>query len=942
MGRKSSKNPKAARPPAPPTPEVPIRRGRLWTFRIVAMTVVPLLFFAGLELALRAAGFGYESRFVVRDTADGRPVVRDNPDFTQRFFPPPLFRSPHPFILAHPKPPGTYRIFVLGESAAMGDPAPAFGFGRILEVLLRDRYPERRFEVVNAAVTAINSHAVRDVARDVARHEPDLILIYMGNNEVVGPYGAGTVFSPGRQSLTAIRAQLRLKTFRVGQLADRLARTGGGARRPRRWEGMEMFLGHEVRATDAGLAAVYDHFRRNLLDIVGLARHAGAKVLLCTIGTNLKDGAPFASQHRPDLAPDDEARWQSHVTAGIEHETAARWSEALEAYTRADAIDAQHAELAFRQGRCRYALQQYADAARDFARARDLDTLRFRADTTINRVIRETAAARALPLVDVEEALRQASPHGVPGEESFYEHVHLTFDGNFRVAVELLKGVVAALPGGGDGGRLSVQECAARLGWTEWHERRILRDVIGRFARAPFTGQLDRLERGARFDARLTSLEGRLAATAPEPLIAAVTAAAARDSSWEMQENLAQILEGAGKSAEAIAAWERVLANVPHYTEAHGFLGKLLLARQRPAEALAHFEAARHLRPYAADVYNNVGAVHAFERRWDEALAAYRQALAVDPSSHEALVNTGIAHAAAGRNEEARHYYRRAVEGAGDAAEVQYQLGQFAYAIGMPTEALAHVRAALSRDESHAGALRLLPAVLRQRAPTADDVRFIEGVLERNPGRLALHQTLGDLLSASGRFDEAIPHYRAALAADPPLPNVHSALGQILRRSGRAAQAAVVLADGVKAFPDSMELRQRLASAYNESNDFEKAIDAYRQIRVRSPQDWISAANLAWILAASPDRRFRNGAEAVRLGEEACALTGNNEPQALNTLAAAYAEAGRFGEALEAAEAAFRMATALGKRDLARNIQGLAARYERGQPYPLGKTRARS
>ena len=326
MGRKSSKNPKPARPPAASPPEVALGRGRLWTFRIVAMTV-PLLFFVLLELALRAGGFGYESRFVVRDTIGGRPVVRDNPDFTQRFFPPPLFRSPHPFTLPRTKPPGTYRIFVLGESAAMGDPAPAFGFGRILEVLLRDRYPEHRFEVVNAAVTAINSHAVRDIARDVADLEPDLILIYMGNNEVVGPYGAGTVFSPGRQSLAAIRAQLSLKTFRVGQLADRLARAGSAAKLPRRWEGMEMFLGHEVRATDAGLTSVYDHFRANLEDVVGTAQHAGAKVLLCTIGTNLKDSAPFASQHRPDLAPADETRWRSHVTAGAEHETAGRWGE---------------------------------------------------------------------------------------------------------------------------------------------------------------------------------------------------------------------------------------------------------------------------------------------------------------------------------------------------------------------------------------------------------------------------------------------------------------------------------------------------------------------------------------------------------------------------------------------------------------------------------------
>ena len=76
----------------------------------------------------------------------------------------------------------------------MGDPEPAFGFGRILQVLLQAKYPARHFEVVNVAITAINSHVIRQIARDCAPRQGDLWIIYMGNNEVVGPFGAGTVF----------------------------------------------------------------------------------------------------------------------------------------------------------------------------------------------------------------------------------------------------------------------------------------------------------------------------------------------------------------------------------------------------------------------------------------------------------------------------------------------------------------------------------------------------------------------------------------------------------------------------------------------------------------------------------------------------------------------------------------------------------------------------
>ena len=114
------------------------------------------------------------------------------------------------------KPAGTVRIFVLGESAAMGTPDPAFNFGRILDVMLREQYPGVQFEVVNGAITAINSYAVLEIARDCAARQPDLFVVYMGNNEVIGPYGPGTVFHRWSPSLSVIRASLWVKSTRLG------------------------------------------------------------------------------------------------------------------------------------------------------------------------------------------------------------------------------------------------------------------------------------------------------------------------------------------------------------------------------------------------------------------------------------------------------------------------------------------------------------------------------------------------------------------------------------------------------------------------------------------------------------------------------------------------------------------------------------------------------
>jgi hypothetical protein len=122
------------------------------------------------------------------------------------------------------KPAGTCRIFIFGESAAQGDPEPAFGAGRYLEVLLRERYPGVNFEVVNVAITAINSHVIVPIARECARYQGDLWIIYMGNNEMIGPFGAATVFGAKAPPWPVVRLGLALQTTRVGQLLMDLGR----------------------------------------------------------------------------------------------------------------------------------------------------------------------------------------------------------------------------------------------------------------------------------------------------------------------------------------------------------------------------------------------------------------------------------------------------------------------------------------------------------------------------------------------------------------------------------------------------------------------------------------------------------------------------------------------------------------------------------------------
>src|ERR1043166_3355277 len=368
---------------------------KLWLFRLFAFVLAPVVFLGLLELVLRLTGFGHPSGFLLPWRQAGQRVFVPNNQSGGRFFGPRLARLPAPFSLSRPRAADSVRIFVLGESAAKGEPQPAFGLPRMLQTILSLRHPGVRFEVVNAAMTAINSHAVLPIARDCAGAGGDIWVIYMGNNEVVGPFGAGTIFGKQSPPWPLIRATLALKTTRTGQLLDSaLASLRTGPLEQSEWQGMQMFLDRQVRADDPRMAAVYQHFARNLADIIRTGQRSGAGLVVSTVAVNLRDCAPFASAHRANLSDADRTNWDRLYQLGVKAEDAGNPLEAAQRFQEAAKIDADFAELRFRQGLFALASARAREAQGHFQAARDLDTLRFRCDGRLNELIRQAAANR--------------------------------------------------------------------------------------------------------------------------------------------------------------------------------------------------------------------------------------------------------------------------------------------------------------------------------------------------------------------------------------------------------------------------------------------------------------------------------------------------------------------------------------------------------------------
>jgi tetratricopeptide (TPR) repeat protein len=458
-----------------------------WVPRVLTAVLIPIVLIGLLEGALRLFDVGFPTDATVPCTLKGQSASCYNLFFPAPFFPPGMIKTPQAYAIPVSKPPGTYRIFVLGESAAMGDPDPAYAFSRYLEVMLRKNYPQMNFEVINTGSVAVNSHVLLPLVRGLAKQRPDLFIIYSGNNEVVGPYGPGTALTSSGMNLSVIRASIFARSSRVGQLLIKLGT------QKKEWRGMEMFLDRQVAASSPLMKYAYSNFEANLRETVEIARASGARVIVSTVAMNLKDCAPFASMHREGLSQDDLRSWSALVQQGTELENARAYADAMKIYTAALKIDDQYAELEFRMARTSWMSGDYASAREHFQRARDLDTLRFRADSKINGINRSVASSRGgAELVDAEAAFAEQSPNGVVGSDLVYEHVHLTPLGNYLLARAMFLQIASKMAGGhavAEDDIPSEANCERLLALTPHDRIRIAGEMFQRLQKPPFTNQ---------------------------------------------------------------------------------------------------------------------------------------------------------------------------------------------------------------------------------------------------------------------------------------------------------------------------------------------------------------------------------------------------------------------------------------------------------------------
>jgi tetratricopeptide (TPR) repeat protein len=696
---------------------------RIWLFRIIVATVIPTLLFVLMEFCLRVFGFGYPTNAIIKCEINGRESYCNNSKFGWRFFPKNISRTSHEFIFPAVKSSKTYRIFILGGSVAQGTPQPVYGFGRILKVLLDEQYPNIDFEVINLGMPAINSHAVLECAKDCARHQPDIFIVYLGNNEVVGPYGAGTVFAPLSPSLSVIRASIAIKATRLGQLFERLLGSFAVHKdAPKRWGGMAMLLEKQVRFDDSALKHVYSHFERNLVDICEVASKAGAKAILCTVGTNLKDNPPFASLHRRGLTEIEKQKWEDIYQQGIAYETAGRYAEAVQQYLAAASIDDSYAELQFRLGRCYSAMERYDKARNRYIKARELDTLQFRATTQINEIIRSVGknkTEKEIYLVDTAAAIAHNSPYETPGKELFWEHAHLNFKGNYIVAGKIFEQIEKILPEyivkrKNKSTMLAEKDCAKRLAYTGWDHYNLAHYVLTRFIKtAPFTNQLYHDERVREIEQRIKSLRKYTRPLAIKNMATQYqTAIQQNPSDWDLRQQYGCFLNRALKKPKAAAEQFQIAIQQFPTHFAYSQLGELYMRYRTDEaidEAINYFRKSLEILPTFATSHLNLALAFQMKKQNIKSAEHYSKAIELDPRCSDlAYRNLGDVFTSLGEFDKAGQTLRNGIKFYPDNADLHFYLSVVLRREGKISDAINELQAALRIQPDHALAQRQL------------------------------------------------------------------------------------------------------------------------------------------------------------------------------------------------------------------------------------------
>jgi tetratricopeptide (TPR) repeat protein len=252
---------------------------------------------------------------------------------------------------------------------------------------------------------------------------------------------------------------------------------------------------------------------------------------------------------------------------------------------------------------------------------------------------------------------------------------------------------------------------------------------------------------------------------------------------------------------------------------------------------------------------------------------------------------------------------------------------------GSVDEAMVHFQTALQINPDYADAHNNFGIALLRMSNVDEAMVHFQKALEITPDYADAHNNLGSALLQKGSVDEAITHFQTALQIKPDSAEASYNLGNALLQKGKVDEAMVYYQKALQINPADSEACYHLGSALLQKGRVEEAIAHFQRALQIKPDSVDVLNNLAWLLATCPDAHVRDGVQAVQYAGRACELTHYGVTIFVGTLAAAYAEVGRYDDAVAAGEKACALATAAGEQDLLERNRKLLVMYRARQPY---------
>ena len=407
---------------------------------------------------------------------------------------------------------------------------------------------------------------------------------------------------------------------------------------------------------------------------------------------------------------------------------------------------------------------------------------------------------------------------------------------------------------------------------------------------------------------------------------------------------LGKLRQQAGEAEEAVNYYAAARKLRPDYAPALVSLGDVYLQLNRLEEAEASFKAALAANERDAAAHYGLGQAALSKRSYSEAAKYFERALALAPEANRLHYALAMAYRGLGQTEKARSELAlsgpvgvRAADPLLDSlqnltrgARLHLVRGKTALDARRFEEAAAEFRKAVAAEPGSVPAHFNLGAALSQTGDLRGAVEQFEAALRLDPAHANAHYNLGLLLAQMNRHDEAIKHLQAAVRASPEDHGARFLLAQSLVKTGRDEEAEAEFARVVQADAGNEEALLALAKILLAKKHYAQALAALEKGHAAFPRKGLTAATLAYLLAASPQHDQRDGKRALELARGVWDATAQPAHGAL--VALALAELGRCDEAADWTRRMITLASQQQNPDLAAKLQSELHRYEKTRP----------